>query len=741
MLRAEPTASTVVERAERPTWPETVLVALALLVLLTSYRGVIDGWSWFVTTTLVVALVTVAIVVLRLIGVRRLTTPIALIVELVVLGWVFAPSTLLLIVLPTPATFEALGGLVDRAATMIMNEASPVASARPIVLTVAAAFGALVVLADILLRTRFAAAAVGVLLLAVFVTPAMISGSSASPWLFAAVAALWLIVLRSRTAIGSPSRRVRQVPAILIGLGGLAGSLLFPVVSPDIGAVAASWGHAPPQVFGRGINPMIELGTNLRRGSTTTVLTYTTDLNEPPYLKVATLTDFTGKTWKPVDDYRFARFEGRLLIDDAIDVSEQKTQISIDRLRSTLVPAPYPATAINGFDGAVRWERTGQTLQAVSGDTRDQTYTITSLQTEPTADQLRNADPNVPYDIEPFTGMTLTYQDDGRRVDATDAYNAIARVADEVSSGQRTVYDRVMALQNYLRSTGGFRYSETAPVRDDYDGNGLEVLATFLDKKSGYCVHFSSAMAVMARSLGIPARIAVGYAPGSRGRFVDGEPVYTVTSDNLHAWTEIWFNGIGWVRFDPTPTRGEASTFVETGSSATPGDDADPESPSSAREREEEAQAQAAPDLLDEVQRDDAPVERTAAAVGLGLLLVLGAPWAARSGRRRWRLRPSGVAEARWREVQDTARDLGLDTPATDTPRGFAERLRSRPGVDDAALDRLLGVVEHTRYARHAPSGTAVDDARQVCASLTGSAPRRERWRARLLPRSLVRWT
>ena len=74
-------------------------------------------------------------------------------------------------------------------------------------------------------------------------------------------------------------------------------------------------------------------------------------------------------------------------------------------------------------------------------------------------------------------------------------------------------YDRALALQRYFRS-GEFEYSETAPVADDYDGNGLSVIAEFLQRKAGYCVHFSSAMAVMARTLGHPVAHRRGLCAG-----------------------------------------------------------------------------------------------------------------------------------------------------------------------------------------------------------------------------------
>ena len=92
--------------------------------------------------------------------------------------------------------------------------------------------------------------------------------------------------------------------------------------------MASSWGNPPPQVFGRGINPIVELGTNLRRNTPVTVLDYTTSLSDAPYLKVATLPDFTGKTWKPSEDFNQGRFEGALAIDDEIKVDPQGRRAS-----------------------------------------------------------------------------------------------------------------------------------------------------------------------------------------------------------------------------------------------------------------------------------------------------------------------------------------------------------------------------------------------------------------------------
>ncbi len=137
------------------------------------------------------------------------------------------------------------------------------------------------------------------MLAAIFVAPALTAGDTPALWIFLVVAALWLFFLRTRTRERTDRGWRGRSPALIVATLALVASALLPPVLPDIRAVAASWGKAPTPVFGRGINPMLELGQNLRRNSTSLALTYTTNAQSAPYLKVSTLRDFSGKTWKP----------------------------------------------------------------------------------------------------------------------------------------------------------------------------------------------------------------------------------------------------------------------------------------------------------------------------------------------------------------------------------------------------------------------------------------------------------
>ncbi len=136
---------------------------------------------------------------------------------------------------------------------------------------------------------------------------------------------------------------------------------------------------------------------------------------------------------------------------------------------------------------------------------------------------------------------------DDERYVALWPYEELWNEAKRLRAGARTPYGAVVAIETWLRSTGGFTYDESPPAP-----GGLPPLAHFVTEgKSGYCQHFAGAMALMLRFLGIPARVAGGFTSGKR----DGDS-WVVTDHNAHAWVEAWFPGYGWLAFDPTPGRG-----------------------------------------------------------------------------------------------------------------------------------------------------------------------------------------
>ncbi len=134
-------------------------------------------------------------------------------------------------------------------------------------------------------------------------------------------------------------------------------------------------------------------------------------------------------------------------------------------------------------------------------------------------------------------------------VDAQD-HRTVYDTAKVVTAGQDTPYGATVALLSWFRGEeGGFSYTEQPPVE-----LATKPLLSFLDTKQGYCQHFAGEMALMLRYLGIPARVAAGFTSGT---YKSGADEWVVTDHDAHTWVEVFFPGVGWLTFDPTPGRGQ----------------------------------------------------------------------------------------------------------------------------------------------------------------------------------------
>lgn len=250
----------------------------------------------------------------------------------------------------------------------------------------------------------------------------------------------------------------------------------------------------------------------------------------------------------------------------------------------------------------------------------------------------------------------------------------------------------------------GFVYTLDAP---DGDGrNNLEVVGDFLERRSGYCSHYASALAVLGRALGVPTRMVLGYS--ASGVQAEADFTYEVTAEQLHAWVEAYIDDVGWVPFDVTPASADDAEADDTDTPAAPGrDDADapvPEDDADAADGDgtttdddttdsdgntgEDGEATSEQQALG--TSDTSPATLLAWAVGgIGVVLAVTAlcclPMLVRRRRRRRRLRiASGTGAdgerwiAAWQEIVDSAWDNGVRWGKAETDRDIVRRITDR---------------------------------------------------------------
>ncbi len=278
----------------------------------------------------------------------------------------------------------------------------------------------------------------------------------------------------------------------------------------------------------------------------------------------------------------------------------------------------------------------------------------------------------------------------------------IQALSDTLTAGSTTEYDKAAAIQAYLRGPL-FTYDlNGAPT-------GNNALEDFLfNDRRGYCEQFAAAMVVLARQAGIPARVAVGFTPGTQQ--ADGS--WLVTNHDAHSWPEIWFPQAGWVRFEPTKrdtsTDPPGYTFAPTPSPTDPAPSASasatPSSSASAATSQPTAGRSAQATVSAGGGSGGGSAGRivgwSAGAVALVSLLL--APVTVRQRRRRLRLASSSNGSStaqRWREIVDTAIDLGLEIPATLTPRRTVQHWSRLPGSSGQMPESSYTVLMEAAYA------------------------------------------
>ena len=743
-------------------WPLALTQLLLVLVCCAALGPLLRGTAWWWVCAVVASAVLLGSAVFRRLGLPRAVVPLAnTAVLLAILTLLFGGGSGLLWLIPTPETVGRFSGLIAAGGESIAQQSTPAEVTVGILFLLAGGTGLIAILMDLLAVTLRWPAVGAVVALVPLLVPGFIIEDGADIAALVAAAAAFLLLLRVDVYVGRV-QEARRSPAgahrphsyrpeqprvvgpmsgaIVVGSLTIVGALILSTVAPAFTAGGLVASRSGGLLFGSGVSPMINLGQDLRRPKAGPAFHYTSTGTEQPYFTLLTLDEVIGLSWTARIDAADVqntvdRIQRPFGLDSNVETVEASTAVVIDGVNSHWLPAPARATSIEGLSGRWYWDSRTRAIASRSSNTLGQEYTVSALELKPTAVQLRRSSTNFPASVQGNLQLPV------------ELPSIIEETAVRVTAGTTSNYDAAVAMQKYLRSSV-FAYDTEAPVEDGYDGGGVDVIGEFLEAQRGYCVHFAATMAAMARTLHIPSRVSLGYLPGvkSQEEAEDGLERYDVDSHDLHAWPELYFVGIGWVKFEPTPGRGVVPDYEQAENAGTPS--TAPGAPGSA----------GAPGLSPDRLADDSALERGAAAqtavagsrigiVGvsaLGLLLLL-VPGAARRMLRRWRVRRIRSKDAgaglAWTELQHTSLDHGVSVPVTETPRAFAVRLARLGPLDPAsaaALERVLLAVERSRFDRSSGRAeTLADDLYLVVRRLHGGATFGIRLRATFAPRSL----
>ena len=728
---------------------EAVLAALTAWTAVLAWRGLVEA-PGRVSTPLLLGAVLVALVGwgMRIVSGRWY---VVLPVQLVVLV-VWAQERYTGTFLPSWGDLQATLGWLESGALAGQRFVSPVPAQYPQFAFLLLVSGVGIVLAvDLLACTLRLAPLAGLPLLLTLTVSASLLLQPVTAGIFALSAAGWLLLIalqQGEELAGWGHERVGGLRTALtsmtakIGVSCAVLAILLTSVLSAEGRQLGDIGQGPGSGSITTTNPLLDMRRNLRQpNDDPLVQVRTSNGGTPTYLRTTVLDDFTGQVWRPSRRTTTGTevAQGELPPAAGLQAASQEVertwQIRVDQsFASRWLPLPFPTASLGIGDG---WRYDPDTLDVVASGDRTAagaTYTATTSPIRADATALRQASPP-PSDLrEAMTRLP------------SGLPGAFRSTATRVTRDATNDFDRAVALQDWFRSAGGFRYS-TAPA----PGSGIRTLERFITtEKVGYCEQFSTAMAVMARSLGIPARVSVGFLRPERA---GGD--YVFSARDLHAWPELYFRGVGWLRFEPTPAARTDAAPAYTRQAAE--QDVPEESvPSAAASQAPSGPApSAAPRESDSVSSSDGS-SFSWLLWPLGLVVVvllLGTPRLLRElrTRRRWARATSAqaMADAAWSEVRGTAADLELRWVREGTVRqNAAEVHRTIEASPEAerALDDVVRFVEVTRYARPG-SATAVAVAERSrvrddvstwrSEMLNGVDPRRAR-RARWWPRSLL---
>jgi transglutaminase-like putative cysteine protease len=300
----------------------------------------------------------------------------------------------------------------------------------------------------------------------------------------------------------------------------------------------------------------------------------------------------------------------------------------------------------------------------------------------------------------------------------------------EITAGLENPYDMARAIESYIRAN--MVYDETVEAPPE-DADIVDYL--LFERQRGYCEYSASAMTVMLRMLGIPARVVVGFAPGDYDESRDG---YVYLQSNAHAWTEVFFPGYGWIPFEPTPSEslidtapGEQVDDLEPLATQAPDPEtplADELDPLAAATPEATGDAGGAiPPVVTPNSTDDGTNVPWPLLAGIGAVMaVVAAGWLLWS----LPLRNATPGTAMFLRLRRVGRWLGVSSSPTSTPREYGRAFADQVPSSRQNVERIVKTFEIDQYGPERADSGVLRAAEEAWQSIRRQAPRwLLRWR------------
>lgn len=535
----------------------------------------------------------------------------------------------------------------------------------------------------------------------------------------------------------------------------IAGTLLGPSVPG-----AGSPGVIDPRSLRQGdqlrvtISPLVDIRSRLVDQSKVEVFQVRSP--QPSYWRLTSLERFDGLRWTSSGSYGNADGDLPEAVSTDVAVETFDQTYTVEALAAIWLPSAYEPRAVSAAGLDVLYEKDSATLIVDRGaqDSDGLLYQVTSASPRLTAADLAGASGEVPRSIS------------DRFLDLPDDFSpSIRQLAQDVTAGASTPYETALKLQDYLRT---FTYDLEVPA-----GHSDHVLERFLfETKRGYCEQFAGAFAAMARSIGLPARVAVGFTQGEAD--ATDPTLYRVRGEHAHAWPEVFLSGAGWVSFEPTPGRGQPFAEDYTGVPVAQATSNNPGSATTAPPTTAAGSSPSIPDAssgprvrageLDTAAGDGGsgspaiparfivrPLKQAAPVVGIVLVTYLVLFPLGLLVRRRLRRHRATTPDARinlaWAEAAEEAELLGYKERRSDT---FDERARrlSYYLADDESVAHTSLIARRLEAATYSAEGVddldaelAQESSAALGASARAAATRGARVRRWLDPRPWVhRW-